>query len=87
MSPINAFIAAFFTVFAIVLFVISWITYKRMESPRLLFVTLAFLVFIIKGVLVSIYIFWENDLYFSLSIIVDMIILLLLSFSVLRKRG
>lgn len=85
MSELNSFIAGVVTVLALVLFLVSYLAYQRVRSPRTLFISAAFLFFFIKGVLLTASIFLESDLYFTLSIVVDMFILLLLSFSVLKK--
>ena len=85
MSEINSFIAGVVTVLALILFIISYLAYQRVKSTRTLFISAAFLFFFIKGILLTASIFFESELYFMLSIVVDMFILLLLSFSVLKK--
>ncbi len=54
----------FFTValmgFSLILFVISVITYGRVRSTRLLLVSAAFGVFFVKGLLLTMGLFWDS---------------------------
>ena len=83
----------FFTValmgFSLILFVISAIAYKRIGSPRLLLVSLAFCLFFIKGILLMLGLFVEavdEVIYSSVWIIIlDFGIMAFLYLSIVRK--
>jgi len=66
---------------SILLFIISMFSFYRVKNFKLLFISIAFLVFIIKGLLVLIE-YISQDLLIS---IIDLVIILLLYFSVAKK--
>ncbi len=75
--------------FSLLLFVISAISYKRIRSQRLLFVSMAFCIFFVKGLVLTIGIFSEGvaDM-FNASIeviILDFAILILLYLGIAKK--
>ncbi|MCK5037582.1 MAG: hypothetical protein KAS16_00650 [Thermoplasmata archaeon] len=73
--------------FSLILFVISAISWKRIRSQRLLFVTLAFCLFFIKGLILTVGIFYEN-VGFEMSteaIMLDFAILILLYLGIAKK--
>ncbi len=87
------FLVAVITVLAAVLLFISILAYNRARSWRLLFVSVVFLLFLLKGIVMSLSIFTstlkdvENEL--VLHLFFDVIILLFLFISVLSppKKG
>jgi len=66
--------------FSMLLFIISTFSYYRTRSIKLLFVSTAFLIFTIKGILTIIGIISQGNLALGL----DFIILLLLYFAVIK---
>ena len=75
--------------FSLILFVISAITYRRVQRTRLLLVSLAFAMFFVKGLMLTLGLFIDsiNDL-FQTSVLVTMLdfgIMVLLYFSVVKK--
>ncbi len=73
--------------FSLILFAISAISWKRIRSQRLLFVTLAFCLFFIKGLILTVGIFYEN-MGFQMSmeaIILDFAIMILLYLGIAKK--
>ena len=88
MSDIENFLIAWITIFALILFIVSIITYKRAKHPRLAIICAAFALFFIKGILLT----WglvNDDLHepyiLNLNIVLDSIILLFLAVSILKK--
>lgn len=84
----------FITVFSLTLFLIGWQSYRRTDHPKILGVSLAFLVFAVKGVILSLGLY--TDLFtldvsegfvaaFDLLLALDLIILTLLYVAVFRK--
>ena len=60
METINIIIAACVTVFSLGLLFISLLSYHRTKNIKLLFVSLVFLVLLIRGILLSISLFNEQ---------------------------
>ena len=79
-----AIIAGWMLVFGIVLAVVSWVAYRRASSRRLLMVAGAFAVFFVKGVLLAFSAFNVGPDVLLASSMLDLAILTLLAFSVLR---
>ena len=81
-------IYAFITIFSLGLLLVSLASYRRYKNIKLLFVTIVFLVFFVKGVLLSIGLFYEEiegfvtDIYGGLF---DLTILILLFIATLRR--
>ena len=75
--------------FSLILFVISAVTYKRIESRRLLLVSLAFAMFFVKGLLLTVGLFVEGvgDLFDSSMLVtmLDFVIMAFLYLSVVKK--
>ncbi len=75
--------------FSFILFAISAISYKRIKSQRLLFVTIAFAIFFVKGLLLTMGIFSESvgDMFNSSIevIILDFVILIMLYLGIAKK--
>jgi len=81
-------IYGFLTVFSIGLFIISFLSFLKSHNKKLLFVTGVFLLFLIKGLLLSISLFIEIPTEIvSIQIfgIFDLTVLLLLFMATLKK--
>ena len=80
-------IYGFLTVFSIGLMVISILSYRKSQNKKILFVSLIFIMFIIKGVLLSLSLL-NPDLQYLISIpffaLLDLIILSFLFIAVLK---
>jgi len=85
----NTIIFGFLTVFSFGLWIISIFSYRKSRNKKLIFVNIVFLIFFIKGVLLSSSIF-ISEIYDSVSIqllaVIDLIIICLLFISVLKKQ-
>jgi hypothetical protein len=81
-------ISAFITIFSIGLLLVSLASYRKYRNMKLLFVSIVFLIFFIKGVLFSLGLFYEDLLTF-VSIpytgVFDLIILILLFLATLKR--
>ncbi|MCK4718434.1 MAG: hypothetical protein KAT70_07175 [Thermoplasmata archaeon] len=86
MTDLEAVIAAWITVFAFALFVVSAISYRRVRNPRVLMIGLAFLAFFIKGLVMSIGVVRGEDAMEGYIPILDLAVLLLLASAVLLRR-
>ena len=80
-------ISAFVTIFSVGLLVVSLASYRKYKNIKLLFVSLVFLVLLIKGILLSLSLFYEigilnSTLYTGLF---DLIILVLLFLATLKR--
>jgi hypothetical protein len=53
-------IDACITIFALGLLIVSILSYRKYKNLKLLFVSLVFLVFLIKGILLSLGLFYED---------------------------
>lgn len=86
---VNSIIYGFLTVFSFGLWAISIFTYQKSKNKKILFVNIVFLVFLIKGILLSLSIFLSDFLDF-LSIpmlaVFDLFILVLLFIAVLKTQ-
>jgi len=81
-------IYAFITIFSLGLLVVSFTSYRRSSNLKLVFVTLVFLVFLIKGLLLSIGLFSEELADVTASVymgLFDLIILILLFIATIRR--
>lgn len=85
----SAVIYGFLTIFSFGLWIISLLSYRKSKNKKILFVSIVFLLFLLKGVLLSLSIFLI-DLQEFLSItffaVFDLLILLLLFVAVLKKQ-
>lgn len=76
------------TIFALGLFIVSLLSYRKYKNTKLLFVSLVFFVFLIKGMLFSISLFNEqlaeltSNPYFRLF---DLLVLILLFIATLKR--
>ena len=81
-------ISAFITIFSIGLLLISLASYKKYKNLKLLFVSLVFIVFLIKGILLSLGLFYEEIaaiLTSTYSGLFDLAILVLLFIATLKR--
>lgn len=79
---------AFITIFALGMLIISLLSYLKYKNWQLLFVSSAFFVFFIKGILQSLSLFYEGVGVITSSIYVvlsDLIILILLFMATLKR--
>ena len=79
---------AWIMIFALILFIVSIFAYKRTKHKRLLFVSIAFAVFFVKGIVLTLGLLDSNieDLYNSgLGDTLDLLILILLAATILKK--
>lgn len=53
----NSIIYGFLTIFSFGMFIVSILSYKRSKNTKILFVTVVFFVFLLKGILLSLSIF------------------------------
>jgi hypothetical protein len=81
-------ISAFITIFALGLFLVSLASYRKYKNLKLLFVSLVFIIFLIKGILLSLSLFYNEiaeittNTYYALS---DLIVLILLFIATLKR--
>jgi hypothetical protein len=81
MSILDLFIGASITVISLGLFVLSVRGYFKRKNTKMIFVSLVFLIFLIKGIVLSIGIFSSEIIVLNVSInlwIFDLLILVLL---------
>ncbi len=85
----NTIIYGFLTVFSFGLWIISIFSYRKSRNKKIIFVNIVFLIFFIKGVLLSLSIF-NSEIFDLISIqmlaIFDLIIICLLFISILKKQ-
>lgn len=75
-------------IIAFILFLITFVSYKRNGRNRLLFVSIAFFIFSIRSFLVSSELFISNIEWIDpISIVLDLIVLLLFFSGILKKEG
>ena len=87
MQVIDLFVSASITMLSLGLLVLSLLGYRRSKNVKMLLVSLVFLVFLIKGIIVSFSLFLEITIFDSiLNIwIFDLIILVLLYITSLKR--
>ncbi|MEM2899707.1 MAG: hypothetical protein QXT63_02855 [Thermoplasmata archaeon] len=76
------------TIFSFVLFVIAIVSYNRTRNKRLIFVTCAFALFFIKGIILTIGLYFPSIISVHedpLLLVMDILLLLSLYFGILRK--
>jgi hypothetical protein len=84
MEEILAAMAGWMLVFGGVLAAVSAVAYRRASSQRLLVVACAFGAFLVKGMFIALYAFGYGSHWLLYSTFLDIAILTLLAFSVLR---
>ena len=88
MEIVSIIIDACITIFALGLFIVSIMSYKKYKNTKLIFVGLIFLVFLLKGAILSLSLFYEqfvpivNNVYIGLF---DLVILVLLFIATLKR--
>jgi hypothetical protein len=84
----NSIIYGFLTIFSLGMFIVSILSYKRSKNTKILFVTMVFFVFFLKGILLSLSIFIVeiNDI-ITIPILglFDLLMILLLFMATLKK--
>jgi hypothetical protein len=81
-------ISACITVFALGLLAVSLVSYRKYKNPKLLFVSLVFFVFFIKGILLSFGLFYEQMAVIDFNLyagLFDLMILVLLFIATLKR--
>jgi len=88
MEIVSIIIDACITIFALGLFIVSLLSYKKYKNTKLIFVSLIFLVFLIKGISFSLSLFYEqfvsilDNPYIGLF---DLVVLVLLFIATLKR--
>ena len=88
MEIVSIIIDACITIFALGLFIVSALSYRKYKNKKLIFVSLIFLVFLIKGIMLSLSLFnlqmvsINNNPYIGLF---DFLILVLLFIATLKR--
>ena len=85
MSVILAALAGWMLVFGGVLALVSAVAYRRASSGRMLIVACAFAAYVFKGLFLALYAFGCGSDWLIYSTFLDIAILTLLAFSVLRQ--
>jgi len=88
MEPESIIIYACVTIFALGLLVISLLSYIKSKNAKLIFVSLIFLVFFIKGIMLSLSLFYEQvpSMFSSPYVgLFDLVILVLLFIATLKR--
>jgi hypothetical protein len=79
--------AAWILIFSVALTVVAAVAYSRIRNQRVLMVTLAFALFAVKGMVLTLSLFFEDvsDIYLMVAVVMDTIIIVLLALTVLKK--
>ena len=79
-------LAAVVTIFAIVLTDVAAVAYARVRNKRVLFVAVAFALFAVKGIALTLSLINEevSDAYILVSVLMDTVIIILLALTVLK---
>ncbi len=89
MDTIEVFLRVALMGFSLLLFITSVVSYVRVKNNRLLFISLAFAVFFVKGLVLSVAIFNESvDKVFTASeelIALDFVILALIYLGIVKR--
>jgi hypothetical protein len=89
MIIIQTLIGACITIFSLGLLLISLSGYKRHKNPKLIFVSLVFILFLIKGLLLTLNVFFDDFIPLNFDPIlgiVDIIMLLFLYMATFKRR-
>jgi hypothetical protein len=80
-------LAAWITVFAVVVTFVAAVAYRRVRNPRVLLVTVAFALFAVKGVLLTVSLSneWLSDNFLTTSVLIDTVVIVLLAATVLKR--
>ena len=86
---VNSIIYGFLTVFSFGLWIISIFTYQKSKNKKILFVNIVFLLYLIKGLLLSLSILFNGFLDFltiPVLAVFDLLILVLLFIAILKTQ-
>ena len=91
MELVSVVISAGVTIFALGLLIVSLVSYKRFHKRRLLFISVVFIVFLVKGMFFTLSLFYQGipaiDLVLTgtYSGVFDLVILILLFAATLKR--
>jgi len=87
MSDYLNVLAAWITIFSIALAVVAAVAYSRVRNTRVLLVTMAFVLFAVQGVVLTMSLIYEewDDAYLPVSVLLDTVIIVLLALTVMKK--
>ena len=80
-------LAAWITIFSIALTVVAAVAYSRVRNTRVLLVAIAFALFAVQGVVLTLSLVYEDwsDAYLPVSVALDTVIIVLLAMTVLKR--
>jgi len=84
----SIFIHACITIFSLGLFIVSLVSYRKYNNKKLLFVSLVFLIFILKGIMLSLSLFnaeFAEIMSNRITGLFDLAILVLLFIAMLKR--
>lgn len=89
MAVIENLVVAVYTVFALLVSVAAWRAWGYTRSGKVLLLATAFTLLLVKGVFLSIGLFWipEWEALFVPSLGLDLVVIVLFYFAVLRRSG
>ncbi len=89
MAVIENLVVAVYTVFALLVSVAAWRAWGYTRSHKVLFLASAFTLLLVKGVFLSIGLFWipEWEALFVPRLALDLVVIVLFYFAVLRRSG
>ena len=76
------------TIFSFSLFIVSWVSYFRFKNPKLMFIGFAFLVFFIRGIILSLSVLeieFINIITYPYFGLIDLSILIFLFIATLKR--
>ncbi len=87
MADVLNVLAAWVTVFSLVVTVVAAVAYRRVRNQRVLLVAAAFALFTVKGLLLTLSLGseWASDRYLTASVLLDTIVIALLAATVLKR--
>lgn len=88
MDDLTNLLRAWIMIFALILFIVSLVAYHRTRNKRVLFVSCAFAIFFVKGIVLSLGLVYSEieDYYASgLGDFLDLVILILLAATIFKK--
>ena len=86
MEIVGVLLSAGITMFSLGLLIISIISYLKYRNKKLLLVSIAFLFFLLKGIVLTSYVFFEEfTLFIFFFSVMDLIILVVLFISTLKR--
>ena len=88
MDDLANFLRAWIMISALILLIVSLFAYNRTKNKRVLIVSIAFAIFFVKGVILSLGLYYSGieDMYYSgFGDLLDLVILILLASTILKK--